>query len=243
MNTITLLAHAKINLALDILGRENGYHLIQTVYHLLDLHDEVTIEKNHEQKIICEGKLATQAAELFQKTAGTDQGFTITFKKNIPYYSGLGGASSCAAAVLKGLNTMHENPLTHKQLVSLAEKLGMDVPFFMSGVKAAIGRHFGEKIEPLPCELPNSLSFKLHFSDEKKSSTRDMYEKLDLKKCSRNKEKTAMLIEAMKLQDAQKILENLHNDFEQLWVAPEQQQGGKLLLAGAGPTWVMCKSL
>lgn len=237
MEKITLPAHAKINLALDILGLQSGYHLIQTVYQQIDLHDNVTIGLTDEG-ITCEGKLATQAAEKFLQHAGRNKGVKITIEKNIPYYSGLGGASSNAAAVLKGLNEIFESPLSQDELMQIGTELGMDVPFFVSGYETALGTHFGEKIEKLP-SCPK-LKYELYFPDLKKSSTKDMYAQLDLSKCGKDVEKTEKLLEGLRKSDKQIILENTHNDFDQLWERPRQLSvvSCQLLLAGAGPTWI-----
>ncbi|MEK7545360.1 MAG: 4-(cytidine 5'-diphospho)-2-C-methyl-D-erythritol kinase [Patescibacteria group bacterium] len=240
MQKITLKSHAKINLALDILGIENEYHFIQTVYQKIDMHDEVTIELNDSGEIQCDGKLATQAAKTFFEKIGSKKGVTITIQKNIPYYSGLGGASSNAAAVLRGLSELFQNPLSQKELFEIAEKLGMDVPFFASGCDTALGTHFGEKITKLP-QCPK-LNYEFYFPEAKKSSTKDMYEKLDLAKCGKNTNKTEKLITALKEKDENAILQNIHNDFEQLWPKPKSHTShitSHTFLTGAGPTWVI----
>lgn len=264
MKKITLPSHAKINLALDVLGMENSYHLIQTVYQKIDLADEVEIQLNNSGKIISKEKLAKKAAKLFFKKIKTKIsknkkfGLMIKIRKNIPYRSGLGGASGNAAAVLKGLNRLFKNPLTKKELMTLAEKLGMDVPFFASSYTTALGTHYGEKIKKLPT-CPR-FKYQLIFLNNKKSSTKDIYQRLDLLKCGKNKHKTQKLIEGLKKGKKQIILKNLHNDFEQLWEKPHhlsplprisraegqssahQQpdiKNTKFLLAGAGPTWII----
>lgn len=255
---IILPSYAKINLALDVLGLENGFHTIQTVYQKIDLHDIITITKNNSKKISCTGKLVKKAIEkFFSAIKKKPEGISIKIKKNIPYYSGLGGASSNAATTLKGLNALHKNPLSKKQLLKIAISLGMDVPFFMADCQTALGRHFGEKIKKLPDAPP--FKYKLIFSKTKKSSTADMYQKLDLSKCGKNLKKTKKLIAGLHKNDKKMILENIHNDFEQLYNAYEAKQsvpskgkggGDKVnhvlrgifqLLAGSGPTYIEIK--
>lgn len=257
MKKIKLPSHAKINLALDVLGTENGYHIIQTVYQKIDIEDEIELQVNNSEKIISKGKLAKKAAKLFFEKIKTKIpkrkkiGLTIKIKKNIPYYSGLGGASSNAAAVLKGLNKLFKNPLTKKELMALGEKLGMDVPFFVSGYSTALGTHYGENIKKLPT-CPK-FKYQLIFSNNKKTSTKDIYQKLNLSKCGKNRHKTTKLIAALKKGNRQIILKNLHNDFGKLWEKPHpksqminlrsrshksQVKSRKLLLAGSGPTWI-----
>lgn len=108
------------------------------------------------QVIIFDQNLAYQALRLIRATyakkisqQGPKKFIHITIKKNIPVSSGLGGASSDAAAVLKGLNTFWNLKIPTRKLLALAARLGMDVPFFIIG-GTALGTHFGEKITPLP---------------------------------------------------------------------------------------------
>src|SRR4030042_4844337 len=93
--------------------------------------------------------LLPRAAELIKKAAGSKQGAAITLEKRIPLMSGLGGDSSDAAALLKGLNDFWGLNLSSEKLQELAVRLGSDVVFFLQGGTAlATGR--GEIISPLP---------------------------------------------------------------------------------------------
>ncbi len=161
----------------------------------------------------------------------------IIIKKGIPLSSGLGGASSDAAAVLKGLNELWKLNLSLKNLTKLASKLGADVAFFLIG-GVAIGEHFGEILTPLT-PIKN-IKFKIDqpkkwplipHNINLKEKTAQMYKNINLSKCGKNIKKTKILIQAIKNGDSKKIIENLHNDFETLIPV---QKGHHL--SGSGPS-------
>lgn len=141
----SLLAPAKINLSLRLLGkREDGYHEIETLMAPLSLADEVEITHRHDATgdpvfFTCNDpslptgadNLCVQAAHAFQKTVGLYEPIAITLLKRIPHGAGLGGGSSDAAAVLRGMNTLFDQPLVMEELHELACSLGSDVPFFL----------------------------------------------------------------------------------------------------------------
>ncbi|MSR22670.1 MAG: 4-(cytidine 5'-diphospho)-2-C-methyl-D-erythritol kinase [Gemmatimonadetes bacterium] len=164
-------APAKVNLFLRILAREeDGYHQIETVFQTLDLADAVELELQTGSEItleltgVSEGELgppeanlAVVAAERFQRAlvevARDPPGVRVRLEKRIPHGAGLGGGSSDAAAVLRGLNVLCGEPLTPEELMRLGAAIGSDVPFFVSGVPSAVGRGRGERLlalSPLP---------------------------------------------------------------------------------------------
>lgn len=233
---MVLKAHAKINLILDILGRDqSGFHEIKTVYHLLPhVFDEIELELLDSNEIIIEcddsdvpsdtTNTAYKAAMLLQhykmpqKQASRAplaraSGARIVIKKRIPLFSGLGGGSSNAATVLKGLNELWNLNLPQETLAGLGCQIGMDVPFFFTG-GTALGAHFGEKIEPLS-SLPPSLHFEI-IDTGVRIASKWAYENIDMHTCGRETGKTNMLIAALKRSDAEGVLQNIHNDFETL---------------------------
>jgi len=148
---------AKINLFLHITGkREDGYHTLESLMCAIGLHDTLRLNfKADHISIVCDhphvpennSNLAAKAAHLFFKTAGIDSGVKISITKRIPVAAGLGGGSSNAAAVLRGLNHYFGNRFSITELTRMGEKLGADVPFFISG-KPAIATGIGECLEP-----------------------------------------------------------------------------------------------
>ena len=153
-------APAKINLSLLVAGkRPDGFHEIETVMAKVTWYDEILIEPNPKAglELICEGpqwspagaeNLVYQAAELLMKSCGRQASFKITLRKNIPAGTGLGSASSDAAATLIGLNRYFNLRLARSRLAELAAQLGSDVAFFLDG-PMAICSGKGEKIKKL----------------------------------------------------------------------------------------------
>jgi 4-diphosphocytidyl-2-C-methyl-D-erythritol kinase len=153
---LKVLAPAKINLTLEVLGkRPDGYHEVRTVIHAIDLCDVLELETASDIQVRAEiGGLATennlvyQAARLLKEFSTYPHGACLKLTKHIPTAAGLGGGSSDAAAVLRGLNKLWRLGLSTKELRPLAAKLGSDVPFFLyGGVALAEGR--GEQVIPL----------------------------------------------------------------------------------------------
>lgn len=155
-------APAKLNLFLHITGRrEDGYHTLQTVFQLLDWGDTVTLERMPGSTIERVGAvegvpedadLALRAAARLQQAAREAgrpaAGARIALEKRIPLGSGLGGASTDAASVLLGLNTLWGCHFDLPTLARLGLELGADVPVFVEGA-SAFARGVGERLEPL----------------------------------------------------------------------------------------------
>lgn len=165
MKALSLLTPSKINLSLDIVGqKEDGYHLLQSVFQAVRLYDTITIEKSvsgirlqcsADPPIPCDQRnLAYRAAELFCQETGLPEAFSLKLEKDIPSQAGLGGGSADAAAVLFGLNQLTESDLSISQLCELGAKLGADVPFFFLG-GTVLAEGIGEHLTPLP-PLPSA---------------------------------------------------------------------------------------
>lgn len=156
--SITIKAPGKLNLHLRITGkRSDGYHEIESLFVPVALWDTLNISKaNKGLTVYCTGRelpegpenLVYRAARSFFEKTGMRGGARISLVKVIPISSGLGGGSSDAAATLKGLNTLCDDPLPGKDLEELALSLGADVPFFLFQ-GPAIARGIGELLEPV----------------------------------------------------------------------------------------------
>ena len=152
------LAPAKINLFLHITGqRADGYHLLQTVFRLLDFYDTISLKptKTSEIRRVNEVKgvpevqdLCVRAAKLLQQYSQCKLGAEILVKKNIPMGGGLGGGSSDAATVLMALNRLWALNLSRAELLKLGLQLGADVPFFIFGYNAW-AEGVGEKLQKI----------------------------------------------------------------------------------------------
>lgn len=154
---LTVLAPAKFNLTLEVLGkRPDGFHEIRSVIQTISLADslsfkpgqQITFKSNLTGWLAAES-LVSRATSLLQQLSGCTQGVGIEVTKHIPLSSGLGGDSSDAAAVLRGLNHLWQLGLPPQKLLELARQLGSDVSFFLYGGTALLeGR--GEIVTPLP---------------------------------------------------------------------------------------------
>ena len=150
-------APAKINLTLEVLGkRTDGYHEIRSVIQTLSFCDTLQFTPGKEIKIkgnipewSGEQSLVAKAVKMLQEATGCTKGAAIKIKKRIPLISGLGGDSSDAAAVLRGLNQFWELNLPPNKLHDMAQNLGSDVSFFLSGGTALMAGR-GETITALP---------------------------------------------------------------------------------------------
>ena len=165
MKTICVLAPAKLNLTLDILGlRPDGYHELDMLMQAVSLCDtlEITAGTGAPRTLSCAGpagedlpdvpadgrNLAWRAADaFFQATGLPDEGLQIRIVKRIPAQAGLAGGSADAAAVLRGLNALYGNPLRLKALSELGAQCGSDVPFCIRGGTARV-RGRGEQVHP-----------------------------------------------------------------------------------------------
>ena len=152
-----------MNWTLEVLGRrEDGYHEVMTILQTLDIGDRVTLSPDDEVQVRLSGRVGGLAEEppeqnlalraamaLRQEVGGKGPGALIELEKVVPAAAGLGGGSSDAAAVLRGLNALWGLGLSLEELSVIGSRLGADVPFFLHGGTAqASGR--GEDVTPLP---------------------------------------------------------------------------------------------
>ena len=157
----TVLALAKLNLTLDVLGkRPDGYHDLKMVMQSVNLADTLTVETGTGEDLRVrtdlsflpnnEKNLAASAALAFQDQTGRDLGgVAIAIEKHIPVCAGMGGGSSDAAAVLRALDGMLGTRYAPLDLAKIGEAVGSDVPYcVLGGTALAEGR--GEVLTPLP---------------------------------------------------------------------------------------------
>jgi len=175
---ITVLAPAKVNLFLHIIGRrEDGYHLLESLLAFADFGDRITVCHAAEisfsvtgpfagicRKAGCDGEknIVVKAAKRLRELTGMKAGVDITLEKNLPLSAGLGGGSSDAAATLKALQILWQVEPDEKALFDLALELGSDVPACLIGEPAfvtGIGEHITplERFDDLACVLINPL--------------------------------------------------------------------------------------
>jgi 4-diphosphocytidyl-2-C-methyl-D-erythritol kinase len=151
-------APGKLNLFLHVVGRRpDGYHLLQSVFRLIDYGDELGIHVRDDGRIrilhAIEGvpeeyDLCLRAARLLKDRTRSPLGAEIELVKCLPIGGGLGGGSSDAATVLIALNRLWKTGLSRSQLQGLGAELGADVPFFVFGESAFV-EGIGEKLTPV----------------------------------------------------------------------------------------------
>ncbi len=155
-------APAKLNLFLHVVGRRpDGYHLLQSVFVLIDWCDTLHFERRDDGRLarrdlgpaLPADDLCLRAARLLQSESGTGFGVDIAVDKQVPWGAGMGGGSSDAASTLLALNRLWGLDWPRERLLALALRLGADVPFFVRGENAFV-EGIGERLTPLP--LPSA---------------------------------------------------------------------------------------
>ena len=255
MASITVLAPAKLNLTLDVLGkREDGYHELKMVMQSVSLADEVSITVEPGDGIALrtdlgflpvDGRnLAVAAALRLREAVGGSWGrVSITLQKRIPVCAGMAGGSSDAAAVLRGLNQLLELGLSPQELAEIGERVGSDVPYcVLGGTALAQGR--GERITPLP---PLPACHVVLAKPEFPVSTPELFGQIDAKP-PRCRPDTAGVLKALEDGDLPGVSRRLFNVFEEI-LPPRKRMRveelkGELLrcdalgagMSGTGPT-------
>ena len=256
MRSYSLIAPAKINLYLEIIGdRQGGFHELVMILQSIELADYIDIKSSDTQKIslACnhpqvpndETNLAYRAAKLmcdaFPDTYANYGGVDIKIKKNIPVAAGLAGGSTDAAAVLVGINMIWQLGLTQPELQELAAKLGSDIPFCVAGGTAiATGR--GEQLDPVK-DLDNLWVVLAKYNNLSVSTPwayqtyRQNYSESYISDAAGIKSRTAQvhsgpLVKAIANKDGKAIGKLLHNDLEKV-VLPEHHQVQELRSAFA----------
>lgn len=239
MQSVTVKAYAKINLALKVLGkRDDGYHKIETLLHNIDLADTLTFKESTDLTLqtnvdIDESdNLVVKAAKLLRKHSKTNTGASITLEKNIPIEAGLGGGSADAAITLLVLNQLWDAGLEREDLYELGAELGSDVSFFLKG-GFALAKGRGEKIISIePIQNLDLVIAKPDFG----ISAKEAYEEID---------KNQTITTAVNLDDADIAPGQMFNDLEPVVLAryKELQKffdvgyksgASKVMLSGSG---------
>ena len=250
---LRIFAPAKVNLFLHILGkRDDGYHDLVTWMQKIDLSDtiELRLIERGGVEFTCDDKslpinsdnLAVQAAESFLKKSVVlkKNSVAIHLKKKIPVAAGLGGGSSDAGAVLRGLNRLSGYEFTETALVEIAKPLGADVPFFAIKDNAVIAGGIGDELHVL--DSLNNCTFVV-VNPGFFVSTKWVFDNLMLT----GEENSSNLTRFQKRNKVCPSLDEMHNDLESVTSVryPEIQEmkesllalgASKVLMSGSGPT-------
>lgn len=173
-------SNAKINLNLKILKKENGYHLIDSIFVPIDIYDNIEIIESEKDEIIgfnfdMNNNIIFKAVCLIREKYNIEKKFRVIVDKKIPMQAGLGGGSGNGAIILKMLNKMLELNLSNDELMDIGLILGSDVPFFIKNVPSHVSGR-GEKIEEIKkfnCIYGVVVFDNLHFSTKQVYDTYD----------------------------------------------------------------------
>ena len=247
---VVLMAPAKVNLTLEVLGRRaDGYHELASVFATVDLRDRVRVAPWRELDVritpdvgaAAGDDLASRAVRTLAEASTRPALAHVRVRKRIPVASGLGGGSSDAGAVLRGLSRVWR--LDGVDLLPIAARVGSDVPFFVSGATYALVRGRGESIEALPAPDPLWIAL-VQLKDH--VSTADVFAAHHLKPSKG--ERTAKLAQALRdrMVTPALIREYLQNDLLEAAerVAPTIGDARKtatavgvdLAMSGSGPS-------
>ena len=238
-DSVLVAAHAKINLYLRVLAREeSGYHGIETIFQRIALHDDVRVSLSNDRRLACAGptmpaaglgpvesNLAYRAALLYMDAARRDDGFSIDITKNIPVGGGLGGGSTDAAATLRAFDTLSTTPLGDARLLELAAQLGSDVPFLLTGWSRALAWGRGTRMLELPA-LPTAAVTLVTFDEG--VDTGSAYRALAEQRLRDHAAVGAAALDASMLESWSGVAELATNDFES--VVSQTHAGVKLAL-------------
>jgi len=217
-----VLSPSKINFGLWVLyKRDDGFHEIRSVFIPVDLYDEIDINYAELTRInategpIGDENIVFKVLKIMSEETGKFISADIFINKNIPIGGGLGGGSSNAASVIKAINEIYELNLGIERILSIAEKVGSDVPFFVFQ-KPAIVRGRGNEIRELEITFP--YYFLIHYPDFR-IDTRWAYHAISrkLEDNYENKEKKfEKVLELLKEKRYSEALYHIENDFERV---------------------------
>ena len=246
-------AYAKINLGLDVIRRrEDGYHEVKMIMQTVDIYDTLTFEKREDeelhiytdtQKLPCDrhNLIYKGAMVLFEET-DRRIGADIVLNKRIPIAAGMAGGSTDAAAAMLALNEMMGQPLTQKQLMEIAVRVGADVPYCIMG-GTALSEGIGEILTPL---TPPPKAHLLVAKPDIDVSTAFVYGNLKLQDIKKHPDIDGMA-EALKRGDLKGITDRMENVLETVTI-PAHPVIGEIkeicrsegamnaLMSGSGPT-------
>ncbi len=232
---------------------DDGYHEIETLFERISLFDRIFVDISpSETSIECddlrvpteEDSLLGKTISMFRKISGIEAQFKVRLEKNIPIGAGLGGGSSDAAALLKGLNEIVKQPLTREQLIAIAKNLGADVPFFLEDASFARGSGRGDVTAPVSTDMKiNHILINPPFE----VSTKEVYRNVSDFNLTKDRGIDRMVSAFSKGKDINIIIENLRNDLQTIVLRdfPDvghmfselEKAGAKgVLLSGSGPT-------
>ncbi len=216
---MNLKAYGKINIGLRIIRkRSDGYHDIETIFHRINVYDEIILEEDSNISLKCDdpaipiddSNLCIKTAKLLKEFCRTEQGVKIFLKKNIPIGAGLGGGSSDAASVLLNLPKLWNINITHEELERIASRIGADVTYFLKkGSAYTISK--GDDLEYFHLDIPYTI---LTIYPDVHVSTAWAYQNYKIKNIATDR--TLKDIVNIYISDPLQLKKNVKNDFEEI---------------------------
>lgn len=217
-----VLSPSKINFGLWVLfKREDGFHEVRSIFIPVDLCDEIEVNYSELTRItategpIGDENIVFKTLKVMSEETGKFLSADIFINKKIPMGGGLGGGSSNAASIIKAVNEMYELKLGIEEMLTIAEKVGSDVPFFIFK-EPAIVKGRGNEIKRIDLRFP--FYFLIHYPGFKidtkwayNAISRDLSK--DISKKEENFERILFLLNEKKYHEA---LYNIENEFEKI---------------------------
>jgi 4-diphosphocytidyl-2-C-methyl-D-erythritol kinase len=246
--TIRIAARAKLNLALAVeRKRDDGYHDLRSVFVTLDLADDVRVAMHSRLEVrntavIDDEDLAARAVRALAEAAGRERHAFVRIRKRIPLAAGLGGGSSDAGAVLRALAKLWK---TDVDLVSVAARVGSDVPFFASGAPVALVTGRGEHVRAL--RAPREPIYVVVTRPTLRLATRDVFAAFDeghrgasshVESLVDAFEKGVVTPDLLRVRAENDLLPAAMRRCEAIasWQSAAEARGIALFLTGSGPT-------
>lgn len=252
MEAIRIKCPAKINLALDVIGkRSDGYHDLDMIMQTISLFDELTLKKTEETGIfidcinkdvpVDEHNICWRIARILFDRFGLSGGISIHINKTIPVAAGLAGGSADAAGVIIGINRLYELCLSEQDMMELGKMVGADVPFCIHRGTAQV-QGIGEQITRLKSFKANIVLAKPDIS----VSTASIFNELKLDEIVKRPD-MQLLIHSIEHSDLETLSENMVNVLETVTIKKHgiieeikniMHQFGALgsLMSGSGPS-------
>lgn len=222
MKEVKRKARAKINLALDVIGkRENGYHDVRMVMQTIELHDKIRLKKIKSDKVMMKTNLpylprdhrnlVYQVVEYMKTTYGIKSGVYIDLYKVIPVGAGLAGGSTDAAQSILAMNELFDLGLDGETMEEIGSKFGADIPYCIRG-GTMIAEGIGEVLTPIKPIMKLHL---LIVKPKQSVSTAYVYSNLDLKALTSHPDIDGM-VSGIETDQLEQIVQNLGNVLEEV---------------------------